>query len=48
MLQLVKGLDPKQYQPRIYMMAGSDILSEKKAIEHESGLTEVLYPLRLV
>ncbi|KAI8883449.1 glycosyltransferase family 1 protein [Backusella circina FSU 941] len=45
MLQLIKALEPKQYQPRIYMMADSDILSEEKAIEHESTLTEGIFEL---
>ncbi|KAI8084320.1 oligosaccharide biosynthesis protein Alg14 like-domain-containing protein [Gilbertella persicaria] len=35
MIQLLRGLDPKRYRPRTYVVAHHDILSENKAIQLE-------------
>lgn len=38
MIKLISTLDPKNYQPRFYVMANNDIVSEKKIIELERNV----------
>lgn len=41
MMQLVKSLDASKYNPRTYIVANTDMLSEKKAMEYEQQLNQV-------
>lgn len=41
MLQLIKSLEPSKYNPRLYITANTDQLSEKRAIEYEQQLNQV-------